>query len=89
MRLFVRSRLVAAAVIALAVAAVPVAQASASGDPGEQIKDGATQFGEGIKNGAIRFWDAVKSGANTVGDKLNGHPAPQHPRAAPEAPPTE
>lgn len=88
MRLFVRSRLVAAAVIALAVAAAaPVARAS--GDPGEQIKDGATQFGEGIKNGAIRFWDAVKSGANTVGDKLNAHPAPQHPRPAPEAPPSQ
>ena len=79
MPLFVRGRLLAAVVIALAVAVADAHAAQAppsSSDPGEQIKDGAVKFGEGIKEGAIKVWEAVKAGATTVGDKLSDQSQP-------------
>jgi hypothetical protein len=56
-------------------------------DPGEQIKDGATQFGQGIKQGAINLWEATKAAVSTGVDKLSSHPAPPPVKTAPAAPP--
>ncbi len=79
--------IVKAAALALLVCGTPLAAASAAdkpppaSDPGEEIKDGAVQFGHGIRDGAIRAWGAVKSvfsGGDTA-DKPKAPPPPKAP----------
>ncbi len=79
--------IVKAAALALLVCGTSLAAASAAdkpppaSDPGEEIKDGAVQFGHGIRDGAVRAWDAVKSvfsGDNTA-DKPKTPPPPKDP----------
>ena len=79
--------IVKAAALALLVCGTSLAAASAAdkpppaSDPGEEIKNGAVQFGHGIRDGAVRAWDAVKSvfsGGNTA-DKPKTPPPPKDP----------
>src|SRR5216684_1001104 len=78
--------IVKAAALALLVCGTSLAAASAAdkpppaSDPGEEIKDGAVQFGHGIRDGAIRAWGAVKS-VFSGGDTADKPKAPPPPKA--------
>ena len=79
--------IVRAAALGLLVCGTSLAAASAAdkpapaSDPGEEIKNGAVQFGHGIRDGAVKAWGAVKSVFTSDGsaEKPKAPPPPKAP----------
>ena len=91
--------IVKAAALAVFVCSATLAAASGAettGDPGQEVKDGAVAFGHGVRDGSVKFghgvrdgavraWGAVKSAVGSDGKTAAKHKGPPSKDSAKES----